>query len=487
MLRNFILPRQYCSGGVLLHFSVVATLASFLSSDLGLFCLFPWTRKGHMASGLRKISNWGNYPTINSEVTSPSDETQLVSQILGASSVLARGGGRCYGDAGLNGRVISTKQLNQIIEFDRHRGTVICQGGTQLGKILEAIVPQGYFLPVTPGTKFVTVGGAIAADVHGKNHHIAGCFSHHVEWFDLVTGDGVLRRCSPTQNKELFCRTIAAMGLTGVIAKACIRLLPIETSFIRQESIKAVGLTEAMELFHQSRDWTYSVAWIDCLKTGRHRGRSILMRGEHAMRNELPKQDRQLPLQLPRSSRLDLPFHLPSRTLNRWTVKAFNAAYYAKQRSRCHREIIPYDKFFYPLDGIQNWNRMYGRQGFTQYQMALPLESSQQGLEEALGVIHDSGEGSFLAVLKLLGKNNSLSPNSFPIEGFTLAMDFKVSAALAELIQRLDEIVLHYNGRVYLAKDACSSRDVFSYVNNVRDAKFDSMQRQRLFCDRHAA
>lgn len=434
-----------------------------------------------MSFNTKTISNWGNYPEVKAQVSHPAFETALLRDFDRGGKLLARGNGRCYGDAALSDTVIDMTAYNKILAFDRATGIVTCQAGALLADVLELSVSRGFFLPVTPGTKFVSIGGAIAADVHGKNHHVDGCFSEHVLEFQLLGENGTLLNCSREENPDLFWATVGGMGLTGIITQATFKLRPVESAYIRQDCIKARNLKEIMRLFEESKNWTYSVAWIDCLQKGKHQGRSIMMRGEHATIDELPAKFRAAPLSLKQKGKKTVPFFFPNFTLNKYTVKAFNLLYYFKQFKRAISNFVDYDTFFYPLDSILEWNRIYGKGGFIQYQMALPLESSEAGLGELLDAINKSGQGSFLAVLKLFGKNNRNAYNSFPIEGYTLALDFKVNSKLADLVMELDGIVKKHQGRLYLAKDAMSKREGFEYFQPFGSEKFDSSQQQRLF------
>ncbi len=429
----------------------------------------------------RNIANWGNYPKVEAEVSSPEFMAELCADFSGDETLLPRGNGRCYGDAALHSRVISMTGYNKILAFDPGSGLLQCQAGTLLSDILDFCVPKGFFIPVTPGTRFITVGGAIAADVHGKNHHVEGCFSHHLDHLLLLDEHGKTVRCSATENTGLFWETAGGMGLTGIILETGIYLKPIETAYIRQESIKAKNLDEIMELFERSMDWTYSVAWIDCLQKGKKQGRSILMRGEHAKRDELPARYRNRPFMPKKKANKKVPFHLPRFTLNKWSVKAFNFLYYHKQFQKQKNSITDYHAFFYPLDGILEWNRIYGKNGFTQYQFVLPPETGKEGLISILNTIRKSGQGSFLAVLKWFGKSHPQAVNSFPMQGYTLALDFKIHPQLPPLLRKLDGLVHQYGGRVYLAKDAFSDPKVFAYVKDVRRSKFYSAQYERLF------
>lgn len=343
--------------------------------------------------------------------------------------LLPRGNGRSYGDAALNDTVLSTLKLNRLLDFDPDKGELEAEAGILLAELLEFLVPHGFFLPVTPGTKLITLGGAIAADVHGKNHHREGCFSCHLLSFELLRSDGKTYLCSREQNSALFWHSIGAMGLTGIILTARFQLKPIETAFIRQEMLKAPNLQAVMELFEASKDWTYTVAWIDCLKKGKSEGRSILFRGEHASLEELTPKQQKHPFKIGVKKKFPVPSFFPAFMLNKLTVKAFNFLYFNRQRAKLKTAIVDYDTFFYPLDALNNWNRIYGKGGFTQYQFVLPKEHGNAGLPEVLGVIRKSGLSSFLTVLKLFGPGEEQAPNSFPMEGYTLAIDLKIVPA----------------------------------------------------------
>jgi len=399
----------------------------------------------------QSIANWGNYPKVESEVKSFSFNEQLGELFRSTDHFIPRGNGRCYGDASLAGKTISTLQYSRILSFDTEAGIFECQSGLTLDKILEVIVPKGWFLPVTPGTKFITVGGAVGSDVHGKNHHVDGSFSNHIIEMDVMVADGRMLTCSPTENTDLFEATCGGMGLTGMITRVKFRLKKIETSYIRQKQLKASNLEELIRFFEEYKDYTYSMAWIDCLTRGKHFGRGILIIGEHARLDELNDKQRKHPLVYAGKPKITFPFNLPSWILNTLTVKIFNFLYYGKNLKKEINNVVPYEPFFYPLDAILHWNRGYGKKGFVQYQFVLPLES-RQGLINILKRISDEGLGSFLAVLKVFGRQESLI--SFPEEGYTLALDFPVRKGLFSFLDELDQIVLQYGGRLYMSKDA---------------------------------
>lgn len=439
---------------------------------------------------LRSISNWGNYPVIDSEEHFFSFDDQLQNLVRNSNHFIPRGNGRCYGDASLSNETITTTKYDKVLSFDSINGLLECQSGLILDKILELIVPKGWFLPVTPGTKFISVGGAVGSDVHGKNHHVDGSFSNHIVQMEIMLADGTAIYCSPTLNPQLFEATCGGMGLTGMITKVTFRLKKIESSYIKQKQIKAKNLEEVIRLFEEYSHYTYSVAWIDCLQKGKNFGRSILILGEHAKLNEIPENLRSSPLKLPAKKSIPFPFNLPSWVLNKFTVKLFNLLYYGKNLKREINNIVSYEPFFYPLDAILNWNRGYGKRGFVQYQFVLPM-NAKQGLVEILQRISDKGLGSFLAVLKVFGKQESMI--SFPTEGYTLALDFPVRNGLFEFLDELDKIVLRYGGRLYMSKDARMKPEVMvrgyprleefkSIVKQYNpNGKIRSLQSERLF------
>jgi FAD/FMN-containing dehydrogenase len=410
---------------------------------------------------MRKISDWGNYPVIEAEVAGFDTAEQLRSRLGEAEAVIAYGNGRSYGDSSLQKNILLTRRFNKFLSFDELTGTLCCQAGVLFSEILEVFVPRGWFLPVTPGTKLITLGGAIAADVHGKNHHLEGSFGQHLLSMDVMRNDGSVVTCSPTENAAFFQITVGGMGLTGVILNATFRLKRVETAYIREETVRAANLDEIMDCFEASSHWTYSVAWIDCLAKGDSLGRSIMMRGEHATRSELlnPKQ-KEAPLTARRSLQLGVPVTFPNFALNKWTMNAFNFAYYNKCRPGTHQSLVGYNAFFYPLDAIDNWNRIYGKRGFTQYQFVIPKAAGREGMRKILSRITESGLGSFLAVLKLFGEQESFI--SFPMAGYTLALDFPISIRAMELFKELDAMVADFGGRLYLAKDSRMDAEMFA-------------------------
>lgn len=398
-----------------------------------------------------EIYGWGRYPRITAQVSFPRSGAQCASSIAANESLIPRGRARSYGDSSLAPQVLDTRYLNHFLNFDDATGLLTCAAGVSFDDILRVFVPRGWFPPVTPGTRFVTIGGAIASDVHGKNHHVDGTFTRHVRTMEVLLGNGERVVTSLHEKPDLFHATCGGMGLTGVILSATIQLKHIPSSDIIVTTIKAPNLETVLETFEEHAASTYSVAWIDCLARGKHLGRSLLMLGEHA-ENGL--------LTVHASQTLPVPFDMPARLLNHATIKAFNALFYGKAVRSRHTRRIPFEPFFYPLDKLADWNRLYGRLGFVQYQFVLPKAAGVVGLRDVLVHIANSGRGSFLSVLKVFGKANA-HHLSFPMEGYTLALDFKVEPAVFELLNELDRIVLRNGGRLYLSKDARMSEATF--------------------------
>lgn len=429
------------------------------------------------------IQNWGNYPKIKAEVLEPSNFQKIKDLIHDKIKIIARGNGRCYGDSSLQNTVVSTLKLNKFLYFNKEKGILKVESGILLSEILEVIVPHGFFLPVTPGTKWITIGGAIASNIHGKNHHKEGAISNYVHSFELLVESGEIIHCSRCENGEMFANTIGGMGLTGIITTATIALKKIETAYIKQKTLKATNLDEILDYFELYNHYTYSVAWIDCLKKGKHLGRSILMLGEHAKIGDLPKPDYKA-LRLHGNKQLNVPFYFPGFSLNRYTIGLFNEFFYNSNLSKEKVEIVHYDTFFYPLDILNNWNRIYGRNGFTQYQFVIPFENGREALKEIMKEITESGCGSFLAVLKTFGRRDEFSsPLSFPDEGYTLALDFKITPKVFALLERLDLMILKFKGKLYLTKDVRMSKKMFeqTYPNHFKiSSKFISLQFERL-------
>ena len=428
------------------------------------------------------FTSWGMYPKIKNTVFKFDKKKTLRKIINEHDELIPCGNGRSYGDSALNSNIIDVRSKDYFIDFNEETGLLHVQAGVLLSEILESFVPRGWFLKVTPGTKFITVGGAIASDIHGKNHHIEGCFSECIKDFMVMLADGEVITCSKEATADLFKATCGGQGLTGIILDAKIYLKRINSKYIDQTTIKTKNLKETFKAFKEYQDKPYSVAWIDCLAKGDKIGKCLLMVGDF-------RDDGKLDYKVTKQK--SIPFNLPSFVLNNWSVRAFNWFYYYKAKQRVSKQIVDIDTFFYPLDAIGHWNRIYGKNGFTQYQFILPKESSYEGLEEILTTISKSGKGSFLAVLKLYGKAND-NYLSFPMEGYSLALDFKLEKGLFNLLDKLDEIVVKYKGRIYLAKDAHVSKNTFEKgypqigtfrqyrKKNKMDIKFQSFQSKRV-------
>lgn len=428
------------------------------------------------------LMSWGMYPKIKNSVFTFDKEETLKAIISEHNEFIPYGNGRSYGDSALSSNIINVKPKDYFIDFNEENGLLHIQAGVLLSEILESYVPRGWFLKVTPGTKLITVGGAIASDIHGKNHHVEGCFSECVQEFEIMLADGKVVTCSKDATPELFKATCGGMGLTGVILDAKIYLKKINSQYIDQTTIKTKNLKETFDAFEEYSDKPYSVAWIDCLAKGNEIGKCLLMVGDFRDDGKLDYK---------KKSQLSIPFNFPSFALNNWSVRAFNWLYYGKAKDGVSKQRVDIDTFFYPLDAIGHWNRIYGKNGFTQYQFILPKETSYEGLEEILTAISKSGKGSFLAVLKLYGKAND-NWLSFPIEGYSLALDFKIEKGLFELLDKLDEIVVKYEGRIYLTKDVRVSKETFEKgyphietfrqyrKENKMDTKFQSLQSKRV-------
>jgi FAD/FMN-containing dehydrogenase len=373
--------------------------------------------------------------------------------------MIAQGLARSYGDSALAACMLSTRGLDEVVDLDEASGTLIAGAGASLDAMLSTSVPRGWFLPVVPGTSDVTLGGAIASDVHGKNHHVAGSFARHVRWLDLLVAGGESLRCGPSEHGELFQATCGGMGLTGVILRAAVAMVPIETTLIRQEILVAGDLDEAMELFRASSGWTYSVAWIDC-RSPRGLGRAVLFRGEHVRASEVPAASGGHGRLERRTHRaLGVPFSAPGLLLNGATIRAFNEIYFQVQRRKRGTSVVGMDGFFFPLDRLRDWNRLYGRRGFIQHQSVVPLSAGTRPVRGLLEEARRAGHGSFLAVLKLFGPGRG--GLSFPIEGLTLALDFPLRTGVLPLAERMDRRVIEAGGRIYLTKDARMTPETF--------------------------
>ncbi|HEV2613526.1 MAG TPA: FAD-binding oxidoreductase [Gammaproteobacteria bacterium] len=390
-----------------------------------------------MRTKTSEISGWGRYPVQSCNLMRPEKYADLHAY---TDSCIARGQGRSYGDASLNHdhAVILTEKLNRFIRFDQKTGIITAEAGLALIDLLTVIVPAGWFVPVTPGTQFVSLGGCVAADVHGKNHHRVGSFGQHALNLKLILADGSHITCSPSENTEIFFATVGGMGLTGIIGEVTLQLIPIKSQFMAVQHHAVTDLAE-MGIY----DDDYSVTWLD---TERERG--IVMTAHHA--------DGSLKLNADKNKTGLRP---PSFLLNHYSIRLFNYLYFQKN-SRKSNFSSDYKPYFYPLDKITDWNKMYGKQGFVQYQCVFPKQAALIGIHEILKIMKKNNTVSFLSVLKRLGKSSG-GLLSFPMEGLTLAMDIAFNSSTLKLLKEFDQIVLAHQGRVYLAKDACLSPESF--------------------------
>ena len=426
----------------------------------------------------KMISGWGGFPNKLTKIFYPTSIGEILEEIK-YGELIARGNGRAYGDSAINqNKTINMKYFDKIISFDDHSSTLVTESGVLLQQILNNCIIKGWFPFVTPGSKFLTVGGLIAADVHGKNHHKEGSFGNFVEWLDLINHDGKIIRCSKNENKELFKWTVGGMGLTGIIIRAAIRLRPIETCWIKQKTIVSKDLDQTLEILENNMGATYSVAWINSTNTGKNIGQSLIMLGEHALLNDLNKKYSYDPLKLKLKKNKNIPFYFPNWFLDKRLVKFFNYFYYFFGKNSSKEKLVYWDDYFYPLDTVLGWNKIYGRQGFVQYQCVLPLENSKEGLIELLKEIDKSNVSSFLSVLKRFG--DQISNFSFPMKGYTIALDFPANQNTLNLLEKLDEITLKYKGRFYLAKDARMKKEIFKR-SDFRVEKFIDYRKKNNF------
>jgi decaprenylphospho-beta-D-ribofuranose 2-oxidase len=396
-------------------------------------------------------------PTV-AQVARPrsADDVARLVKDAPAAGLIARGLGRSYNNAAQNagGLVLSTGAMNQILSFDPQSGVAVCEPGVSLEQLMATLLPRGWFVPVTPGTRQVTVGGAIAADVHGKNHHVAGSFARHVLSFDLLTADGAVTTVTPDSEPELFWATAGGMGLTGIILRASVQMKSVETSRLIVDTVRTANIDDTMAyLSSTDKDYDYTVAWTDCLATRGSLGRSVITSGDFATMSEVRYRDREQPLEFKPSALFTAPPVFPSGLINAWSVRALNEAYFRRAPRRRTGEIQTIGKFFHPLDGIRNWNRAYGPAGFRQYQFVVPFTSSDV-VRRALERISALRAPSFVTVLKRFGDGDA-GMLSFPMAGWTLALDFPARTPwLAQLLGELDDMVLEAGGRLYLAKDS---------------------------------
>jgi FAD/FMN-containing dehydrogenase len=403
------------------------------------------------------FESWGHYPQYTASEIPLHWQQDFPEKCLGIQTeALAVGLGRSYGDSCLleNGTLLNTTEMNRILDFDAETGLLTAEAGLTLAQILDFAVPRGYFLPVTPGTKYVTLGGAIANDIHGKNHHVAGTICMFMPRFELVRSDGSRHICSSTENPELYAATIGGLGLTGVITWTQLQLKPIVSRKIKYEGIQFHGIDEFLDLNREYQNAPYTVSWVDCASSGKNFARGIFMLGDHS---EVPDTLKPSP-----EPRLVFPFDAPGFALNHTTVSAFNNVFFHKQGKAHVKTLEDYEPFFYPLDRVLHWNRLYGKRGLVQFQYVIPWEAAREATIMILKEITKSGLASFLAVLKAFGDAKSPGLLSFPQPGITLALDFPIKPNLTfPLYERLADMTLDYGGRLYPAKDAAMTAKQF--------------------------
>lgn len=405
------------------------------------------------------VSGWGRFPVVDSEVLRPRSFEGVGAAVADVTGSVARGNGRAYGDAAIGAvRTIAMTGFDRVRSFDPAAGRIQLEAGVQLSDLIDTFGPRGFLPFVVPGTRFVSVGGAIAADVHGKNHHGEGGFGRYVDSILLRTGQGDVIEVSREKNSDAFFATVGGMGLTGIILEATMRLRPVETGWIRERVISASDLDAAMRALEASDSATYSVAWIDCVARGNELGRSLIYLGEHASADELAEGANRFPIG--KNPGLAVPIDLPSMTLNRYTIRAFNELYYRMGARRAGGDhVVSLYPYFFPLDSLSDWNRIYGRRGFLQHQCVIPEAGARAVLGDILDRVSKRGDASFLAVLKKLGHGDGLL--SFPLPGYTLALDFPVKGDILNFLDEIDRLVVAAGGRLYLAKDARQSRATF--------------------------
>ncbi|KGH48106.1 decaprenylphosphoryl-beta-D-ribose oxidase [Modestobacter caceresii] len=407
--------------------------------------------------GAVPLVGWGRTAPTRAALVPVHGDDDVRAAVLAATGrgVVARGLARSYGDAAQNagGTVLDMTTSARVLHADLESGLVDVEAGISLDELMNRFVPQGFFVPVTPGTRLVTVGGAIAADIHGKNHHVAGSFGQHVRWLDLLTADGQVRRVSPESDPDLFWATVGGMGLTGVVLRAQVQMKAIESSRCLVDTDRTPDLDSLMTLLAETDHlYEYSVAWIDTLAKGRRMGRSVVTRGRFAKLDELPAKRRTDPLGYHGSVKASVPDVFPPGLLNLATVAAFNELWYRKAPKLKRDQLQSIPTFFHPLDAVGGWNRIYGPRGFVQYQVTVPF-GQEEAMREVLDRLSSFGTASFLAVLKRFGPGNP-GMLSYPSPGWTLALDIPVMKGLAGLLDSLDEVVIAATGRTYLAKDS---------------------------------
>ena len=403
------------------------------------------------------LSGWGNNLNILSNVYSPESNDEIIDIILNSkvSNFITRGLGRSYGDSALADNVISLKNYKKILNFDDGQGIIECSSNYSLGELIKFIVEKGWFFNVTPGSKFVTIGGAIASDVHGKNHHADGSFADYVLSLKIITAEGKLYNCSKEENPQLFEATCGGMGLTGIIISAKIRLLKIKSKFIDAQIIKTKNLNETIVKFKELNDNKYLIAWIDTTAKNEAKGRSIIFIGNHSREGSLGLKEKKT---------ISIPSKFPGFILNKYTIQLFNKIYYHfhKNKKKSKQNL---NSFFYPLDNINNWNNLYGKNGFVQIQVLIEEKDPEMIIKKILNFFQKKDQHTFLSTFKEFGKGNS-NYLSFPNKGYTLTMDLKMTKKLNDIYQEFEDLLKNYKTKIYLTKDSFISAQYFKKTYN---------------------
>ena len=416
---------------------------------------------------MKNVRSWGIYSSSVSEVYTFESTQNLRRLIKENRNIIAHGNGGSYGDCALSKKVIKINNKRLSFELDERSGYLRVDSGVLLSEVISFIVPKGWFLMVAPGTKFISIGGAIASDIHGKNHHIEGCFSESIVSLKIMLSDGSIRECSKSSNRELFRATCGGMGLTGVILEAKIKLKKIGSQNLNVKTIRTESLEDLFSCFKKYKRSPYSVAWIDCMSMNNNKMNGIFQVGKFSDDGDFNYR---------KSKSISLPFYFPSFVLSNILMKLFNMIYLIVSPTG-EEKVLTIENFFFPLDVIGKWNRAYGKKGFIQYQFVLPIENSKDGLNEILAFIGEKKFKPFLSVLKLLGTEND-NYLSFPQSGYTLSLDFKIKRGLFDFLDELDAIVSEHKGRIYLAKDARTSKKFFKA--NYKNAELFKKYRNQL-------
>lgn len=396
------------------------------------------------------LSGWGKNKLYSSDIYSL-DSYEDLSSLKSYKEIIPRGLGRSYGDSSIGKKVLETRSLERIIDFDEKFGLIECESGISFSNLLETVIPKGWFLPVVAGTKNITLGGAIASDIHGKNHHKDGTLSNWIESLEILTGDGKVVTASTKLHSDLFFATCGGMGLTGIILKAKLKLKKISSTDINVKKFKIESLEELLDKFEEYNDSDYSVSWIDLSGSTKESIRSVLSLGSHTTDGEL---------KISKGREISVPRIVPPGLVNNLSIKLFNRLYYSTSIEKRAAKLTSYNNFFFPLDYVSNWNNLYGNKGFLQYQFVLPKDCGVKELKEIIEIISSSNIYPSLTVLKKFGKENS-NYLSFPKEGLTLALDFRMKSSIFKLLAKLDASVLNLGGRHYLTKDSHMNEKTF--------------------------